>query len=277
VTTGTFANEDTKALRGRRWWLMWIAGIAVACAACGATAPPSVPSFITPHPPGAQSTSTLPTPASSPSSPASTPNSSSSDSSASMPTPLPPGEVADLLARIPVMPTLPNVAGYERSCSPGKGCVFGPAWTDVERTGCDTRNRVLASQLHRVVFKPGTRDCKVIAGVLDDPYSGTTIDFSSADPRAIEIDHVFALGRAWDAGAATWPSEKRVEFANDTDNLLAVSGALNGSKSDAGPGTWLPPNGNFACPFAKIYLRVAAKYQLAISNDDRAAAVSVCT
>lgn len=154
--------------------------------------------------------------------------------------------------------------------------MFGPAWKDVERTGCDTRNRVLASQLRRVEFKPGTRDCKVVSGVLDDPYSGISIDFTSADPRAIEIDHVFALARAWDAGAAGWPLEKRVEFANDTENLLAVSGDLNQSKSDSGPGTWLPPNASYVCPYVTRYLRVAAKWQLMISDDDRAAAVSAC-
>lgn len=193
------------------------------------------------------------------------------------PSPSPPvSELGELLNRIPVVPLLPNVSGYERSCSPGKACVFGPAWKDVERTGCDTRNRVLATQLRRVQFKPGTRDCKVVAGLLDDPYSGTTIDFTTADPRAIEIDHVFALSRAWDAGAAAWPLDKRVEFANDTDNLLAVSGDLNQSKSDSGPGSWLPPNAAFVCSYITKYLKVAAKWQLAISDDDRTTAVSTC-
>lgn len=37
---------------------------------------------------------------------------------------------------------------YERSCSPGQGCVFGPAWTDAttctewSRDGCDTATRL---------------------------------------------------------------------------------------------------------------------------------------
>ncbi|TRW86407.1 HNH endonuclease [Mycolicibacterium sp. 018/SC-01/001] len=186
------------------------------------------------------------------------------------------GRVVDLLSSLTVVPELPQLPGYERSCSPGRGCVFGPAWKDIARTGCDTRNRVLASQLRRVEFKPGTHDCKVIAGLLDDPYGGTTIEFSSADPRGVEIDHVFALARAWDAGAAAWPYDKRVAFANDTDNLLAVSGELNQAKSDSGPGAWLPPNAAYACPYVTKYLRVAIKYQLAITESDRAAAVSAC-
>jgi hypothetical protein len=177
---------------------------------------------------------------------------------------------------VPVVAELTNVPGYERSCKAGKGCVFGPAWTDTERTGCDTRNRVLAAQLTNVVFKPGTRACKVISGVLNDPYTGATLVFGGAATHDIEIDHVFALGRAWDAGAAQWPYERRLQFANDTDNLLAVSGAENGRKSDSGPDGWLPPNRQFACRFIEIYLSVAVKYQLAITEKDKSVAQSTC-
>jgi len=184
--------------------------------------------------------------------------------------------VTALLDQLNVVLVLPNVPGYERSCSPGKGCVFGPAWSDVERTGCDTRNRVLAGQLREVEFKPGTRGCKVLSGVLDDPYSGTQINFSVADPRAVEIDHVYALARAWDAGAAAWSYDQRVAFANDIDNLLAVSGELNQEKSDSGLDTWMPPNPAYACQYATKYLRVAAKYRLAISEGDRVAAITAC-
>lgn len=184
--------------------------------------------------------------------------------------------IAELLTSVPVVAKLPQVPGYERSCSPGKGCVFGPAWTDTQRTGCDTRNRVLAAQLTDVVFKPGTRNCKVVTGVLHDPYTGATLVFDNSTRADIEIDHVFALGAAWDAGAAQWSYERRVEFANDTDNLLAVSGAENQHKSDNGPGAWLPPNRQFTCRFIEIYLSVAAKYQLAITQDDKTVAETAC-
>lgn len=87
---------------------------------------------------------------------------------------------------------------------------------------------------------------------------------------------MYALGRAWDAGAASWPLGRRIEFANDTENLLAVSGGLNQSKSDSGPDTWLPPNENYVCPYIEKYLRIATKYQLAITVADRDTAVAVC-
>ena len=61
-----------------------------------------------------------------------------------------------------------------------------------------TRNDVLKLQLVDVAFKPGTRDCKVIAGTLHDPYTGTDIVFSTSKPSAIQIDHVLsaALSRS---------------------------------------------------------------------------------
>ncbi|WP_336874413.1 hypothetical protein [Rhodococcus qingshengii] len=61
-----------------------------------------------------------------------------------------------------------------------------------------TRNDVLKIQLVDVAFKPGTRDCKVIAGTLHDPYTGTDIAFSTSNPSAIQIDHVLsaALSRS---------------------------------------------------------------------------------
>lgn len=208
-----------------------------------------------------------------------------SSSTASSVAPAPPREspsqrtdakIAELLNEIVLVEELPQLPGYERSCSPGKDCVFGPAWTDTEHTGCDTRNRVLAQQLVRVVFKPGTHDCKVLTGLLHDPYTGDDVEFGPGHGGDIQIDHVFALARAWDAGAATWPRERRVGFANDTGNLLAVSAKENMSKSDSGPDTWMPPNAEFGCEYAQIYLTIAAKYSLMITRDDAASATQAC-
>ena len=47
-----------------------------------------------------------------------------------------------------------------------------------------TRNDVLGAQLVDVEFKPGTRDCKVVSGTLNDPYTGNVIDFTTANPQA---------------------------------------------------------------------------------------------
>lgn len=196
----------------------------------------------------------------------------------------------DVIAGLRVVDALPDVDGYDRGCGTEKktgkreACVFGPAWTDDSaapsaHNGCDTRNDVLGAQLTDVTFKPGTRDCKVVSGTLADPYTGAVIDFTSGrdTSAAVQIDHVFPLSRAWDAGAASWPLDRRTAFANDTAlNLLAVDGPANNSKSDSGLDTWLPPNTAFGCDYATRYLTVADTYELAVTTGDVAAARTVC-
>ncbi|GAT07721.1 HNH endonuclease [Mycolicibacterium novocastrense] len=180
------------------------------------------------------------------------------------------GDIARLLAQIPTATTITPVAGYDRSCKKGHSCVFGPAWNDpLDHSGCDTRSRVLAAQLHDVQFKPGTRTCKVTAGWVHDPYTGQRITLED-----IAVDHVVALRYAWDAGAWQWTPQQRAIFANDTDNLLAVDTRENSAKGDSGPSEWLPATGQ--CAYVIRFLSVAAKYQLAIADADRHAAMIAC-
>lgn len=150
--------------------------------------------------------------------------------------------------------------GYARS-------EFGAAWKDVDRNGCDTRNDMLRRDLKDVVYKPGTGNCKVLSGVLADPFTGTTINFDSAnDPSGVQIDHVVALSDAWQKGAQQLTFEQRTEFANDPMNLLAVQGAANQQKSDGDAATWLPKNKAFRCQFVAIQVDVKAKYGLWVTS-----------
>ncbi|GBL23108.1 hypothetical protein EMGBS5_11020 [Clavibacter sp.] len=64
--------------------------------------------------------------------------------------------------------------GYSRSA-------FGPAWADVDRNGCDTRNDILKRDLTQVTFRAKTRDCVVESGVLLDPFSGESINFQRGE------------------------------------------------------------------------------------------------
>lgn len=179
------------------------------------------------------------------------------------------------LAKVKVVPSRPHVAGYDRSCKKGHGCVFGAAWKDVDRNGCDTRNDVLKAQLTAVEFK-NAKHCVVVAGTLADPYTGRTIEFRKASASAVQIDHVYPLGRAWDMGASKWSLQRREQFANDqAGNLLAVDGSANASKGDQGPDTWLPINKAFRCTYVLRYLQVAVKWGLPITADDEVAAKAV--
>ena len=183
------------------------------------------------------------------------------------------GDLASLLDQVKVVDRISDVPGYERSCKRGGACSFGPAWNDpTDTTGCDTRNRLLARDLRDVVFKDGTRNCKVIAGWLQDPYSGERVDRMD-----VELDHTVALHRAWNAGAWQWDSRKRQIFANDPMELRALSASVNQAKSDAALDEWMPPLPESRCPFVIDYLSVMAKYELPITVSERDAAAAACT
>lgn len=174
--------------------------------------------------------------------------------------------IMQMLDHAQVVNERPNPPGYDRDCGPGDGCVFGTAWKDVDRNGCDTRNDVLGMQLTEVVFKPGTRQCKVKSGKLRDPYSGNNLLYPQ---EPVEVDHVMPLAYAWDMGAVGWTVEQRTRFANDPLNLLATSRGNNRAKSDKSPAEWI---GHVApterCGYADRFLTVALAYHLPITRAD---------
>jgi hypothetical protein len=137
---------------------------------------------------------------------------------------------------------------------------------------------MLAARLTAVQYRGHTK-CVVTAGVLtSDPYTGRRIEFRKADASKLQIDHIYPLARAWDMGASTWPTQRRVDFANDESaNLLVVDGSSNASKSDEGPGEWLPLNRTYRCTYVLEYLRVAAKYTLPITTTEATTARSITT
>ena len=156
--------------------------------------------------------------------------------------------------------------GYERS-------QFGPAWSDVDRNGCDTRNDILNRDLTSIIYKPGTHQCVVLSGTLLDPYSGEKIAFERgvATSSDVQIDHVVALSNAWQTGAFKLTYEKRLAFANDPINLLAVMGRLNSQKGDGDAATWLPPRKDIRCAYVAQQIVVKAKYGLWVTPPEKAA------
>ncbi|SEC98428.1 Protein of unknown function [Nocardioides exalbidus] len=148
---------------------------------------------------------------------------------------------------------------------------FGQAWLDADRNGCDTRNDVLRDHLTDLVLEPGTGDCVVTSGTLDDPYTAATIHFVRGDGTLVDIDHVVALGNAWATGAAAWDVRQRAAFANDPMNLLPVDASANRQKGDGDAATWLPPNKAFRCAYVARQVGVKAKYGLWLTPPERAA------
>jgi Protein of unknown function (DUF1524)/Excalibur calcium-binding domain len=173
------------------------------------------------------------------------------------------GTALAALETLPVKGRAPKT-GYDRD-------EFGPAWADTDRNGCDTRNDILARDLAAEIFKPGTRDCVVLSGVLDDPYTATEIHFLRGQDTstAVQIDHVVALSDAWQKGAQQLSADERTAFANDPLNLLAVDGPTNAQKSDSDAASWLPPNKAFRCDYVARQIAVKAEYELWVTTAEK--------
>lgn len=195
-------------------------------------------------------------------------------------------EATQLLSRLRVIESLPDVPGYDRSCQTSHGvkhaCVFGPAWSDDTaapdgHNGCDSRTDAISAAA-REVSRSGR--CKISSGVLDDPYTGRTVSFTAATIEVLEIDHLISLHRAWQLGAATWSPERRATFANDVDlELVVTTAAVNKAKGDRGIGQWQPPNARYRCRYATKYATVSIAYGLPVTRQDwdtLAAVLSSC-
>lgn len=181
--------------------------------------------------------------------------------------PAPGGEVSaarQLLGSLEIKGRAPKT-GYERA-------KFGQRWSDdveVEfgHNGCDTRNDILNRDLKNVTYKPRTRDCVVLTGTLEDPYSGRVIEFERGPESAkVQIDHVVPLADAWVKGAQQLSEDERRNFANDPRNLLAVDGRLNQQKGAGDAATWLPPAKEFRCEYVTRQVEVKAAYRLWVTQ-----------
>ncbi|HVX06792.1 HNH endonuclease family protein [Humibacter sp.] len=196
-----------------------------------------------------------------------TPSSSASSSSPSATAGA--GTALALLAALPVKGKAPHT-GYDRVGD------FGTAWKDVDRNHCDTRDDVLARDL-TAVTKQGS--CTVETGVLNDPYTGKTIDFTRGVRTSllVQIDHVVPLSNAWQTGAQQLSQEQREALANDPIELLAVDGPTNESKGDGDAATWLPPNRGFWCSYAAKQVSVKAAYHLWVAPAEHDALARILT
>ncbi len=164
----------------------------------------------------------------------------------------------EALEKIPVKGRAPKT-NYKRS-------MFGDGWA--KNGDCDTRNIILNRDLKNVTIG---EKCKVLSGLLHDPYTGKDIEFKrGADTSsAVQIDHVVALSNAWQTGAQYLDESTRIELANDPLELLAVDGPANQAKSDGDAATWLPSNKAFRCQYISRQIAVKLKYNLWVTSSEK--------
>jgi len=153
-----------------------------------------------------------------------------------------------------------RIPGYQRA-------LFGSGW-GIADNGCDMRNVILYRDMRDTVLD----GCVVQSGILDDPYTGTTIHFErGVNSNAVHIDHIVALSDGWQSGMYDRETDERRRFANDPLNLWAVDGPANMAKSDHAADRWLPPNRAFHCVFVARQISVKFRYSLSVTLSERQA------
>jgi len=148
-------------------------------------------------------------------------------------------------------------AGYDRALYGG--------WTDADGNCRNTRHDLLAA-MSTAVVKLNDNSCAVLGGRWLDPYTGRIF----TQPGQLDIDHVVPLAWAHERGAALWPEEQRVAFANDAVNLLAVEAAANRAKGARGPLDWLPPDSRYHCEYVTRFHRIVLTWKLQYHPGERA-------
>jgi len=170
-----------------------------------------------------------------------------------------------VLAGLPVKGRAP-MTGYRRA-------LFGNDWADEDHDGCSTREEILQRDLTGTTRRASGRCAVVVTGTLADPYSGRRIAFQRGESTSslVQIDHVVAVGDAWQKGAQQLTPARRLAFYNDPLNLLAVEGHLNQSKGDGDAATWLPPSTAYRCSYVARQVAVKARYGLWVTTAEKAA------
>ena len=138
-------------------------------------------------------------------------------------------------------------------------------WIDQDKDCQDTRAEILVRDNKGLIKWKSKSSCRVVSGVWFDPYTGKT--FTRA--KDIDIDHVVPLKHAYSYGAAKWSKQQKKDFANDPQNLLAVSVSANRSKGAKGPSRWLPPNKGGICEYLKRWKMIKDKYKLKIGAQEQ--------
>lgn len=181
---------------------------------------------------------------------------------AAPPTSGPRETVATLLSQLRV--EAPSTTAYNRD--------LFPEGIDADGDGCRTRQEVLLDETQVPASVTGT--CTVTAGQWMSYYDNVT----HTNPTAMEMDHLVALKEAWVSGAWSWTTAQREAYANDLDDyrtLTMVTAAVNTSKSDKDPATWLPPYAGARCTYVSEWVAVKWRWNLSIDPAEKTAVENV--
>lgn len=127
--------------------------------------------------------------------------------------------------------------------------------------GCSTREQQLKKYGTEIKTD---KKCTVISGKWTSLYD----NFRILSPAQMQVDHIVPLKEAEESGARGWSPDRKNKFYNDKENLIAVSGTSNQSKSDRDPAEWLPTNKAYVCEYVDDYVEVKEAYDLAFDSTE---------
>lgn len=161
-----------------------------------------------------------------------------------------------------------TMTGYSRDLFPHWRDASTWGWPVEPNNSCDARNAALYRDGQNVTM---SSTCTYLKGTWVDPYGARKYNATSD----IDIDHIVPLAASWRAGAASWDTTKRTQFANDPLVLVSSYDRLNSAKGDKGPEAWVPPNTAAHCLYAKRWVAAKSKYALSVNSAEKAKLTSM--
>jgi hypothetical protein len=179
----------------------------------------------------------------------------------------------DEAVKLSHLKTVAACAGYVRSEFPENEPSDVPSGHELDGYGLTLRYYVIELDSSGAHIAAGTSE-SYMTGTLHNKYTGKNITLEHGpDTTAIQVDHLVALGDAWEMGACHWSSSKRELFAVDVSELRAVDTHDNEVKSDKDAAQWLPPANRTW--YVETQINIKAKYGLGVTAAERSAMTTV--
>ncbi len=163
-----------------------------------------------------------------------------------------------------------SYSGSEKKEAPSNGLVpkyerdMYLHWKDVDGDCQNSRHEALIAQsVSAVGFKTG-KQCNVLSGVWNDPYSGKRF----YNPGDLDADHVVPLKWVHEHGGYLLSDKLKEAIANNPANIIVVDKSLNREKGAKPPMEWLPPNEPYQCQYVLRFERIMKKYGLRMSQNE---------
>lgn len=137
------------------------------------------------------------------------------------------------------------------------------------------KNGVIAKLEHRdapnAIFTGASIRSRAKSGILHDAYTGKDIQISNTNKTDTDADHIEALKEVYVSGGWNWSQEKRVEYANNLDNLILVSYHENRAKGEDDTTNYVPSYKPAQCIYVVKQIEIKSNYHLSVDNAEKAA------